>query len=54
MTATFTVTIENTGETVLADISIDDPLATCDTTSIAGLAVGAECCGHLHDDRCRS
>ena len=37
--ADFIVTIVNTGETDLAGVVIDDPLATCDTTGIAVLAI---------------
>ena len=39
--ATFTVTITNSGGTELTNIVIDDPLATCVTTSIASLAAAA-------------
>ena len=39
--AIFTVTITNTGETVLTNLTITDSQATCDITSIASLGIGA-------------
>ncbi len=39
--ANFTITVRNNGETPLTNVRIDDPRATCATTVIASLAVGA-------------